>query len=89
MVLKLLKIQKSKKPTKKYTAILLDSNTGRKKKVHFGSSINNHYKDSTGLGAWSHKNHLDKKKRANFKKRFERYRHNKYSPAWFSDRFLW
>ena len=34
--------------------------------VHFGSSASEHYKDSTGVGAWTHKDHKDAKRRTSY-----------------------
>ena len=34
------------------------------KKIHFGSSASEHYKDKTGI--WKSKDHLDSQRRANF-----------------------
>jgi hypothetical protein len=82
--------------THKYTAILPDG-----RRVHFGHVDYQHYKDSVpvaqGGGVWKHLNHLDPKRRKNY-----RTRHAgmvckngvqcisiKYSPAWFSYYFLW
>ena len=52
---------KSTRLGKKYSVI-----TPTGKTVHFGSSASDHYKDSTGLGAWSHKDHKDTKRRASY-----------------------
>lgn len=81
---------------KKYTAILPDG-----KKVGFGHVDYQHYKDTVpvnqGGGIWSSKNHLDTKRRDNYRKRHGgmlckdgvRCIDKKYSPAWFSYYFLW
>ena len=81
---------------KKYTAILNDGT-----KVHFGHQDYQHYKDSVperlGGGIWSHYDHLDKTRRANYRKRHGaqktksgRKAHTiKYSPSWFSYYYLW
>jgi len=80
----------------KYTAYLKSG-----KKVNFGDSNYQHYKDSVprslGGGLWSHKNHLDPERR-----RLYRLRHGgivtksgesackiKYSACWFSYNYLW
>lgn len=68
---------------KKYRVILSDG-----RKVDFGAREYSQYKDTTPLKAYSHLDHLDKKRR-------ERYyaRHNKdypkYSADWLSKTFLW
>jgi len=86
-----LHFQKSKNRNKKYDAILQNKKTGRIKKVSFGSSFNKHYHDSTGVGAWSHLNHYDEKRRDLYRKRagVNGFQLRKFSPAWFSWNFLW
>lgn len=81
---------------KKYTAILPSG-----KKVHFGHRDYEHYKDSVpkrlGGGVWSHKNHGDRERRKNYRKRHggmmckdgTKCIKKRYSPAWFSYYFLW
>lgn len=84
---------------KKYTAIVpLKLKTIR---VSFGDKRYEHYKDSVpkslGGGKWSKKDHKDKSRRKNYRKRHgARFCNNgkrcinvKYSPAWFSYYFLW
>ena len=73
----------------KYTAIIKD------KKVNFGDKRYEHYHDKIGL--YSHLDHNDKKRRANYRKRHSAILTKdgkkaisiKYSPAWFSYRYLW
>ena len=77
---------------KKYTAILSNGKT-----VHFGDRRYEQYKDQTGRGLWSHKNHLDTKRRADYRKRHKAqtdaqgvpYYQKRFTPAWFSWHFLW
>lgn len=81
---------------KKYTAILPNG-----KKVHFGHTAYEHYKDSVprnlGGGIWSHKDHMNKDRRRNYRKRHggmsckdgRRCIDVRYSPAWFSYHYLW
>lgn len=75
---------------KKYTAILPSG-----KRVHFGASDYEQYKDSVpkNLGGqlWSHKDHLDEKRRKSYRARHgaQGYYKIKYTPAWFSYYFLW
>ena len=80
----------------KYTAIL---HTGHQ--VHFGHRDYEHYKDSVprslGGGIWRHKNHLDRARRRNYRKRHAGVLTKsgkpaykvRYSPSWFSYYFLW
>lgn len=78
-----MKFRKSTKKNKKYDAILNDGSV-----VSFGQIGYQQYKDNA-LGLYKDLDHLDTKRRDLFKKRFEKTRHVKYSPSWFSDRFLW
>lgn len=80
----------------KYTAILPDG-----KRVHFGHTSYQHYYDSVpvnlGGGIWSSLNHLDEKRRDNYRKRHsgvltrsgDRAYKREFSPSWFSYYFLW
>lgn len=75
---------------KKYTAILPDG-----KRVHFGDRRYQHYKDTVpkrqGGKRWTHKDHLDPKRRKSYRARHGARDHHKkmHSPAWFSYHFLW
>ena len=87
---KLLGFEKAKAKGKKYTAIIQSKTTGRKKKINFGASGMEQYKDSTGLGLYSGKNHGDKARRERYRKRHRTYYSpNHYSSAFFSWRYLW
>lgn len=74
----------------KYTATLPDG-----KKVNFGDRRYQHYKDK--IGSWSSLDHLDLKRRKNYRARHSgivlsdgsRAIDKKYSPAWFSYKYLW
>lgn len=76
------KFRKSTKKNKKYDAVFND------KVVSFGDNRYEQYKDNA-LGIYSNLDHLDNKRRLAFKNRFKKSSTVKYSPAWFSDRFLW
>lgn len=92
------RIEKSKVKDKKYSAIL---NTGRK--VDFGYAPMGQYKDSTGLGIYSHKNHLDKTRRRRYLQRHHggetsktnaladeiRRSHGRITARWLATEFLW
>lgn len=80
----------------KYTAILKNG-----KRVNFGHRDYEHYRDSVpvakGGGRWSKLDHGDAKRRANYRSRHGgvmtgsgnfAYR-VKYSPSWFSYKYLW
>ena len=58
---------KSGKKDKKCKAVFKDGTI-----VHFGPSSCEHFKDTTGVGAWSHKDHGDAKRRGNYHKRHGR-----------------
>ena len=63
-------IQKSPNKGKKYLAIIRNKKNGKLRKIHFGSSTNYQYKDSTKIKSWKHKNHNDTKRRRNYFLRF-------------------
>ncbi len=82
------RFEKATRKNKKYKAILKDKD-GNEKSVHFGSTSYEQYKDTTGLGIWSHKDHNDEKRRSNFRSRMGKAAKKKYSPAFFSYHYLW
>jgi len=94
---KFVKFEKSDRKGKKYNAILENRETKRQVKVPFGAIKPNgtpypQYKDSTGIGAFSKYDTMDKNRR-----RLYRQRHSKekpsfrefYSPGFFSWFRLW
>lgn len=84
------KFKKSDRKNKKYMAILRNKDTDRTVKVHFGDDRYEHYKDTTGLDLYSHKDHKDKKRRDNYRKRHKGFlKKGYYSPSFFSYYFLW
>jgi hypothetical protein len=85
------KFEKAKAKNKKYSAILRNKTTKKTVRVNFGDSRYEQYKDSTGLGLWSHKNHLDVKRRKNYRLRHANHagRPGFYSPGRFSYEKLW
>lgn len=86
------KFEKSNLKGKKYSVI-----TPSGKKIHFGSSLYHHYKDTTGLGLWSHKDHNDKERREKYRARHSAIKTqegnlaytDKEQPAYYSWNFLW
>lgn len=86
--MKLLSFEKSPVKNKKYRAKVLVKKDVIKN-VDFGDSRYEHYKDSTGLGLWSHKDHNDSNRRRLFRARHRLNAKKKYSPAWFSWNYLW
>lgn len=83
------RFEKSHLRSKKYNAILQNTDNDLLKKIPFGSSSNEHYRDTTGLGAWSHKDHNDKERQRLYKARHAKTAKNKFSSSWFSMRYLW
>ncbi len=53
----LIKFEKSKISGKKYTAYIQNKATKKIRKIHFGASDYEQYKDRTPLKLYSHKNH--------------------------------
>lgn len=62
----IVKFEKSKNPKKKYTAFVKNKKTQKIRKIHFGASDYQQYKDRTGLGHFSHKNHHTRKRMRNY-----------------------
>ena len=81
--------EKSHLKSKKYNALLQNTDNDLIKRVPFGASAYEHYKDSTGLGIWSHKDHLDKKRRASYRARHKGEEKRKFSSGFFSWKYLW
>ena len=77
----------------KYTAII--NKNGKTYNVNFGDKRYEHYHDKIGL--YSHLDHNDKERRKRYIKRHSAIINKdgkkaisiKYSPAWFSLRYLW
>ena len=77
----------------KYTAII--NKNGKKLRVNFGDKRYEQYHDKIGL--YSHLDHNDKERRKRYIKRHSAIINKdgskavnvKYSPAWFSLRYLW
>jgi hypothetical protein len=80
----------------KYTAVLKSG-----KRVNFGHRDYQQYRDSVpiekGGGRWWHKDHLDKNRRDNYRRRHRGVLNKygvpayqvKFTPAWFSYYYLW
>ena len=75
---------KSAKPAKKYKATFPDGTV-----VNFGQSSYPQYKDSTGLGLYSHKDHGDLARRDNFRKRHNCAQKPKKTAGYLSCKYLW
>jgi hypothetical protein len=87
---------RSKVKGKKYS-VYVKSDSGSKKLIHFGSASMQHYKDTTGVGAWSSKDHGDEERRKSFRARMSgiktksggRAIDDKNSPAYWAYHKLW
>jgi hypothetical protein len=86
-----IKFEVSKNPKAKYDALVLNKKTNKIKRVSFGARAYQHYQDKTGVGAFSHLNHNDEKRRKLYRARHgaNGYQKIKFSPAYFSYNFLW
>ena len=59
-------IVKSTRAKKKYTAYVKNKKTKKIRKIHFGASNYQQYKDRTGVHHYSHKNHYNRKRMRNY-----------------------
>ena len=86
-----IRFERSKNKKKKYDALIKNKETGNIDRVGFGSRIPlmAQYKDTTGLGLYSSLDHLDKKRRDNFRKRMSCDTAKKMTAKYFSCSFLW
>ena len=87
------KFIKSRRPDKKYTAVLVHRITGRKVHVHFGgirpdgTPYEQYFDNALGLyRAWDHN---DKTRRRRWLLRHARDGFEPYSPSYFSKKYLW
>ncbi len=75
---------KSNRPDKKYVWIFKDGT-----KIHFGHPSYSQFKDSIGLGLYSHLDHKDSKRRSNYHARHKCSEpKNKKSASYLSCRYL-
>ena len=83
--------KKSTRPGKKYMVVV------NGKTIHFGSSADQQYRDTTGLGLYTHLNHNDEKRRASYLARAKGIKNgqgrltwqDKNSANYYSIRWLW
>lgn len=81
---------KSNRKNKKYMATVRNIYTGEINTMHFGDLRYQQFKDTTGLGLYSHLNHLDKKRQYSYIKRHVgNILPYHFSPGYFSLRYLW
>ena len=72
---------------KKYKVVVFEG--GKKlRTTQFGDSRYQQFRDKTPLKLFSSKNHLDLKRRANYRSRHN-YAKPKYSAGWFALKYLW
>jgi len=84
-----------KKSTRKGKKYMVKTPSG--KWVHFGASHMEQYKDNTGLGLYSDKDHGDEKRRKNYLARSKAIKNkkgeltwkDKESPNYYSVKYLW
>lgn len=82
----------SRRKHKKYNAVLRNVNTGRYVRVPFGDTRYAQYRDSTGLGLWSHVDHGDNIRRSSYWNRHRREMKDgieNYTAGWFALNYLW
>lgn len=86
----LLGFEKSKKKGKMYDAILLNKKNSKIKRVPFGSSEYENYRDITGLNLYPHLIHGNNERRRRYRARHKVFlKKGYYSPGLFSFFFLW
>ena len=87
---KLKGFEKATSVNKKYNAILVNKATKKIKRIPFGASDYEQYKDTTGMGLYSNKDHNDKKRRQLYRQRhFKDLRDGYYSAGYFAYHYLW
>lgn len=87
---KLITFEKSKTKNKKYDMILQNLVNNKIVRISFGDSRYEQFKDSTGIGLYTHKDHGDLKRRQLYRQRHAKdIRPGYYSPGYASYYFLW
>ena len=87
---KLKSFERSNTKNKKYNAILVNKLTKKIKRVPFGDSRYEQYRDITGLGLYSSKDHNDKTRRNLYRQRHAKdLKDNYFSAGYFSYYYLW
>ena len=98
----ILSIKPSSNPEKKYMAVVKDKKTNETRLIHFGASDYEQFKDSSGVGKYTRKNHGNPKRRHNYFTRHSGIGNKKaatikeinksdgyYNPKIFSHIYLW
>jgi hypothetical protein len=93
-MIEFIKFEKSHLKNKKYNAVVKVD--GKIKRIPFGSSSYEQFRDATGLNLYSHLDHNDPIRRKNYIARHSKIMkdgkpaiNNKLSPAYYSLNFLW
>ena len=99
---KIVKILPSERKGKKYMALIRDNTTKKTRVLHFGGLGYEQFKDSTGVGKFTKKNHGDIRRRNNYFSRHsgtrskkkaidkeKRLSGGKYTPKLLSHIYLW
>jgi hypothetical protein len=76
----------SKSKNKKYSVRVMKN--GKPKLLHFGDSRHFHFRDTTGVGAWSHLDNNDPERRRLYFARHG-FTNDETTPKYWSNRFLW
>lgn len=84
-----MRFEESTKQNKKYDAILRHKKTGHYVRVSFGDIRYEHYKDRTSLKLYSHLDHGDRDRQANYLSRHAKDKDVKFSSGYFSAKYLW
>ena len=82
--------EKATASNKKYNAILINRTTGRERRVAFGDSRYQQYKDTTGLGLYTKLDHGDATRREAYRSRHGKdIRADNFSAGYFAMKYLW
>ena len=84
----MIKLKWSRGTNNKKYRVQIFENSKKLKTVQFGDSRYQQYRDKTPLKLYSHKDHLDKKRRSSYRSRHN-YKKPKYSAGWFALKYLW
>lgn len=85
---RLLGFEVSHRKNKKYNAIIAKPD-GRLGRVPFGDVRYQHYRDRTGIGAYSYLDHNNPKRRKLYLLRHAKDSQKLFSPGYFAARYLW
>ena len=80
MLEKIVKFKRGPSP-KKYTAVIRNNKTKNIRHLHFGDKNYEQFKDRTGMGLYSHKNHGDRRRQENYYNRHSGVKKRKHAIA--------